>query len=420
VQTILHLMRAEMRRLGKSPSVPLLWLAFPIALSLIFYLAFGSMGTSSTGIPKGKLLVVDRDGSVASGIFKQALEREPMADFLTPVPWENEARITQQFRANAASAAIVIPAGLQDSLLAGGRIEFVFTTNPRQSVRPQMIEAILDSFFEIANYALIEVRGALDLLRDVAGDAVDRSSVLAISGAFYDSSLRLQKFEQLRNLDVDVIRPAPREKHPSRSGGASSFFTYFMPGLLLFSMLMVGEGFEKRFFHDVAQGRARRMAASPVPRRLSMLAEGFSILAGTLLCAAVLLIASRFLFHVRLRQPLGLLLFLTGFGFLVVGLLKSLYARAKSERAAGTIAGVVILMNTLVGGGFVPVEFFASGVQPFAQWTPVGCTSQGLLELLARNRGIAEVVPMLLRTWGWAIGLCLLAFLLGRKSHARV
>jgi len=423
MQTIAHLVRAEMRRLGKSPSVPLLWLAFPIALALIFYLAFGSMGTSSSGIPKGKLLVVDHDGTVASGIFKQSLEREPMSDFMIPVPWEDEGRIPQQFRANAASASLVIPAGLQDSLLSGGRIDLAFTTNPRQSVRPQMIEAMLGSFFEIANHALGEVRGALDMVRDMADQADtanERASVLAISGAFYDSRLRLEKLGELANLKVTVVRPNPDEKHPSRAGGASSFFTYFMPGLLLFSMMMVGEGFEKRFFHDVAQGRARRIAAAPVPRRVTLLAEGFSILVGALICAGILLLASRLLFHVRLREPLTMTLFLLGFGVVVVGLLKTLYARAKSERAAGTIAGVVILMNSLVGGGFVPVEFFAQGMQPFARWTPVGCTSQGLLDVLARNRDLVDVAPMLVRTWGWGLGLCLLAFLLGRRAHARV
>jgi len=420
MRTLAHLIRAEMRRLGKSPSVPLLWLAFPIALALIFYLAFGSMGSSGGGLPKGKLLLVDHDNSIASGVFKQAMEQEPMSDFMVPVPWADEARIPQQFRANSASAALVIPAGMQDSLLNGGRIDLTFTTNPRQSVRPQMIEAMLGSFIEIANHALHEVRGAIDMIKDLPNETDERATVLAISGAFYDAGPRLEKLGQLADLDVNVIRPTPEEKHPSRTGGASSFFTYFMPGLLLFSMLMVGEGFEKRFFHDVVQGRARRIAASPVPRRLALTAEGISILAAALVCAVILLLASRFLFSVRLREPLAMTLFLVGFGVVVVGLLKALYARAKSERAAGTIAGVVILMNTLVGGGFVPVEFFAAGAQPFARLTPVGCTSQGLLEILARNRDLVDVTPLLLRTWAWGLGLCLLAFLLGRRAHARV
>ena len=60
--------RSELRRLSKTPSVPLLWLAFPLGLSLIEYGAFGHLG-GGTGLPKGTLLLVDRDGSALSGIL---------------------------------------------------------------------------------------------------------------------------------------------------------------------------------------------------------------------------------------------------------------------------------------------------------------------------------------------------------------
>src|SRR6185436_15634271 len=78
---LLHLLRSDFRRLMKTPSVPLLWLAFPIVLSVIEYGAFGSIGSNSSGMPKGTLLVVDRDRSTASNFLVGALERPPLSDF---------------------------------------------------------------------------------------------------------------------------------------------------------------------------------------------------------------------------------------------------------------------------------------------------------------------------------------------------
>ena len=57
----------------------ILWTAFPLLLSGIIALTFGSQ---ASGTPKVRLLVEDRDGGLLSGVVVSALESEQSAEFL--------------------------------------------------------------------------------------------------------------------------------------------------------------------------------------------------------------------------------------------------------------------------------------------------------------------------------------------------
>ena len=122
MQTFRHLLLSDLRRLRKTPSVPLLWLAFPIALAAIEYGAFGQLGRGASGLPKGELLVADEDRTILSGVLAQSLQREPLSDFFTVVMLDTSTVIEQQLRDNRGSAALRIPAGFQDSVLAGAPV----------------------------------------------------------------------------------------------------------------------------------------------------------------------------------------------------------------------------------------------------------------------------------------------------------
>jgi ABC-type multidrug transport system permease subunit len=415
---MLHLLRSYLHRLAKTPSVPLLWLAFPIVISLIEYAAFGSIG-GPTGLPRGTLLLVDHDRSLVSGLLRSALQREPLSDFFSIATEDDTTRIRRWFETDDATAALVVPAGLQDSIIQGGQALLTYTPNPRQSIRPQMIEASLETFFEVSSRLVHEAEAPLKLIRSMPEDALNRESFLTVSAAFYDVGQDLRRLTELPNLEVEVERPAPKEPHPSRRGGSLNFFTYFMPGLLLFSLLMVGEGFEKRFFDDRRRGLARRIHVAPIPRHRVLLAESMALFLGILVCAVVVLGLGVTLLEIRPRQPAVLAAVLFGFTLVVIGLVKSLFARARSERAASTLASVVILLSTLVGGGFAPVEVFAEGVQPLARLTPVGAASQAMIDALVHGKSLAETGRNVAVTWAWGVGLCGLAFALSRRAHVR-
>lgn len=418
--SFLHLLRTELRRLGKTPSVPLLWLSFPIVLSLIEYAAFGQIGSSATGLPKGTLLYVDEDRSFVSGFLGGALEREPLSDFFDVVKIDTTAVIEEMLADNEGSAALVVPAGFADSVLQGSRAELFYTPNPRQLIRPQMIDASLKTFLEIGNRFLHEADTATEELRalvDVDGTP-PRDMVLRVAGSFYDASRRFEKLGELGDLDVKVERPRPKEKDAVKEGKIN-FFAYFLPGLSLFSLLLIGQGFEGRFFHARQQGITRRVAAAPVSRLTVLLAESTGIYAGTLAAGVIILGIGVLVFRIEMRQPLVVVATFLGFGFFVVGFVKTLYGRARSKRSAETVATVAVLLTTLVGGGLAPVEMYSETVRPLALATPVGCASQAMLDALVHGRDFAAAAAHVLGIWAWGVAFCVLGFLVSWRPRGQ-
>jgi hypothetical protein len=164
MSAFLHLLRADWRRVVKTPSVLLVWLAFPLLLSLIEYAAFGQLNKSSTGLPRGMLLFVDRDRSTASGGLATMLQRDPMSDFFEVTKVDSSELADRRLTDNEGSASLLVPMGFQDSLLAGGPVELVLTPNPREYIRPPMVDRA-HHLLEIGN-RLLRVRcGARDAAR---------------------------------------------------------------------------------------------------------------------------------------------------------------------------------------------------------------------------------------------------------------
>jgi ABC-type multidrug transport system permease subunit len=422
VHDFLHLLKSDWRRLTKTPSVPLLWLAFPILLSLVEYAAFGQLGKSSTGLPKGTLLVVDRDRSTVSGGLQAMLQREPMTDFFTMVKVDTMPVADRRLLDNEGTASLLIPPQLEDSLLSGGAMELVLTPNPREMIRPAMVDAALSTFFEIVNRFLHESDAALGRLGGLQGRDSEppREEIMSLAGEFYDASRRFEKLGRLRDLELKVIRPTPKPGGALQSGGSNfNFFAFFLPGLTLMSAFFVAQGFERRNFRTRLAGMARRVSASPVQPVTIFAAESASILLAVLLAALLLLAFGALLFHIPLQQPGLLALTLLGFGLFAVGLLKTLYGGSRNLRTAETVGSVVIMLSMMLGGAFAPVEIYAEGMRQIAVRSPVGCASSAMVDALVHGKSLAEAAPHVLGIWIWAVALCGTGILFSRRSHAR-
>lgn len=421
MRAFFHLLAADFRRLFKAPSVPLLWLAVPLALSAIEYGAFGQIGRTPSGLPKGTLLVVDRDRSISSGFFTQSLQREPMSDFMDVVRADSTRSYEKKLADNDASAVLIVPHGFQDSVLASGRVALTYIPNPRQEIRPKMIDASLRTFLEIGNRFLHEARDALAILRPrVAADKTpSRADVLLMTGAFYDAGTRFEKLGELSNLEIKMQRPPRKDRSAAVSGDSVNFFAYFLPGLLLFSLLMVAQGFERRQFVLRERGLGRRITAAPVSAGIVIAAHAGGVLCAALAVGLVILTLGRLLFHIELREPAVIGLVLLGFALYAVGLMKALYGAARTKRAAETLGSVVVLLSTLIGGGFAPIEIYSAGVRPFASMTPVGCASTSLVNAIVHGQSLAETGFYVGGMWLWAAALCAAGLALSWRAHAR-
>jgi ABC-type multidrug transport system permease subunit len=80
---------------------------------------------------------------------------------------------------------------------------------------------------------------------------------------------------------------------------------------------------------------------------------------------------------------------------------------ARSDRTAAFVGTAVVLVISLLGGSFVPVDQYPAFIRPLATLVPNGAAQQAIVSVL-RGRGLADVAGLVATTWLWsglAIGL---------------
>ncbi len=92
-----------------------------------------------------------------------------------------------------------------------------------------------------------------------------------------------------------------------------------------------------------------------------------------------------------------------------------------SERQGDTVTTIVIIVWSLLGGAFVPLEQMPAFLRPFSESTLVYWATNAFNTLILRSGGIADILPNLgvLFATG-AVFLVVGAAVLGRRIRAGV
>lgn len=126
----------DLRRRLADPAALIMWFGIPLAIGgLILALSSGGDGAG----PRGRMLIVNEDGSFVSGLLAGAAGQGPLGELfdVTQVDRDEGRRIVD---AGEASALLILPAGLQEAVLGEGTAEIRLVTNPAQRILPGMIE----------------------------------------------------------------------------------------------------------------------------------------------------------------------------------------------------------------------------------------------------------------------------------------
>ena len=134
----MHLLWTVLRRdrLGVA-----LFAVVPIVFLTIFGLAFGGLGSNDVSI---KIAVLDLDQSIQSKMLIQAVEDESKHLKLIKLSGTDAAAATSTVRNGTYPAAVIIPKGFGESLLATGAIlplELIF--DPSNPIAPSLAQGTL-------------------------------------------------------------------------------------------------------------------------------------------------------------------------------------------------------------------------------------------------------------------------------------
>jgi len=416
MRAILIIAAHQIRRVIRNPGLILLLLAIPLTLAVMEYGAFGR--TAAAGkLPPTKVLFLDEDDTLASGAVPQVFSGGPAKDFfeLAQVPSRDEA--ARMFKRGQASALIVVPKGFQDALLAGKRCELVFYANPIQSIGPEIARSMIEMTVLIGNglYAqALEPIGRIKALFDQNRDPTS-AEVAAISQGFFEAGRRLGGFQALGDLKVNVQRPGEAEARTGFGNDPKMFFAYVFPGLVVFALMFIAQSLAMRLLRDRVNGLQRRIVMAPVSPASVVMGGVVYLVTGLLALLVALALIGAIIFRIQLRDPVSLVAIGLGFAVFAAGLHLLSGSLAKSDRSAGFVGSVVVLVLSLLGGTFVPAETYPPFLRAVAAMVPNGAAQQGFIDVLVHRVPLADLGGRLGVTWAWGLVTMALAVYFERR-----
>jgi ABC-2 type transport system permease protein len=293
------------------------------------------------------------------------------------------AKAEEQFNQRHVSAVLVIPPEFDLEHLQQGSV----TLELRQ--QPNNMNAM------IAQRAVLAVISRAGSAVDIANSSVAAAAQLRPFGsaseqqAYFDGSL-----EQAQSLLADApdriavsegSTPAQIEYDPRANSSAGQLITWVFIPLI---------GLSELFAYERQKGTLRRIMTTPTGK-------------GTYLFGTVFGQVVIGLVQMSLLVGFGILFMKLNWGHDPAGLAVMLAAGALAAAALGTMLGTFVktpaqasglsvllgMVMALLGGCWYPLELFPTAVQHAVKVLPTTWAMQGLLDLVARGRGLVDILP---------------------------
>ncbi len=365
------LLRLELLRRLRDPVSLISWFAIPFVMIILMLAAFGP---SSGGMPKVKVLVVDHDGSLISGLLSSALGAPQMAEILEAqtVDEEEGRRLMQD---GEASLMVEIPAGFGEAYLDNQEVTLAVHRNPQEEILP----AIGEDVIRVLADGGAMIRGVLAPLQDgtlMSFDSKpDLAQVTALSTRIYKlldepAATKLADYQKLT-----VERQSPGEE---KEFTKSEIVGWFAPGMVAMALLFMCNGQSQEIQEDLNEGRLARAWSYPTAPTLTVMVKAAALILSSALTALLLVVAfaaflgwnpgnvAMFVVH----------LFATAAAF--TGLALFLRSLTRNPEAGGAAASGVMVGMGFLGGCFMPVVFLPSFLRTFADFIPTGWAVQGM------------------------------------------
>jgi ABC-type multidrug transport system permease subunit len=405
----------HLKRIARSPGLILLLMAIPLTLAGIEYAAFAPAAASGK-LPPIKVLVLDEDRTFASSAVPRLIGSGPLADYIELDTTADVPSARRSLQRGQASALLVVPQGFQQALFDRRTAEIRFVPNPAQTISPEIVRSMLEMLTAITNGLLARAQAPLDAINKVV--AADRppteDEVAEISRGFFRAGQQLQILNQLQNLTVDVKRPSGTTQG-FEFRGASSFFAYIFPGLVMFGLMFISQALATRLMRDREAGLQRRIAIAPASRAAILAGGAFYLFVALTVVLVLLALIGSLVFRLKLTSPGTLLVIALGFAFFATGLQLLVISMARSDAGAQAVAGALIMILSLLGGAFVPLESYPPVLRAIGELLPNGAAHQAFIDVLVRQKMLGEILRPVAIIFTWALAFTAVAVTLERR-----
>ncbi len=354
-------------------------LLFFIILPVFFTFLLAGGTPSGDEDPRIRLLVVDEAQTTISEQIIGELEKSTAVR--PEVVTRGEAM--DQFDQRRASAVFIIPAGVDVESLQSGSAEVEMLQQPNNLNATIAERTVLTAIRRVSS----AVSAAQNAVRQ--REAKQPFATEAEKQAYFESSLELaQNIQADSPQRVTVIEGATSdaiEYDPRANSSAGQLITWvFIP---LF-------GISALFAYERQQGTLRRLLTTPSRKATFLLGTISGQVAMALI--QMLLLVGFGIWVMKLNwghEPLALFIILLTSALAAAAFGTLMGTFVKTEGQATGLSIMFGMVMALMGGCWYPLELFPTAIQNAVKILPTTWAMQGMLDLVLRGKGLADILP---------------------------
>ena len=346
MKIILQIGWKDLRVIFRDRAALILMLVAPFVLTVAMGLVTGSLGSSTSGIDKVSLVVVNLDQGDIGNKLVEVLKSPELSQLLAVEESSDVAAARDLVDTNKTAAVIIIPVGFtasvipQDGQAAAAVKQIEVYKNPSRTIGASIVQSIVDEFLNQVETRTISGQVAVEQL--VASGLVPAQQVAQAAN---------QVRTQLVN-DPSVLQTLTINTKQASASGETNLLMYLAPGFaLLFLMYTVSLG-GKSLLTERQEGTLTRLMTTPIQPSQVLVGKMTGTYMVGLAQMTILIGASALLLGLTWGDPLALVVLLitavaaaTGWGMLLASL-------SNNPSQVSTYGMAMTLLFGLVGGSF--------------------------------------------------------------------
>ncbi len=361
----------------------------PVVFTIMFGFAFGGFGGGNED-PRLPVGFVDRDTGRLSASLQSLLAE---SDVIRIVPLEGNdaepAQVDKQVRDEDLAAAVVVPAGYSQRLLAGAWMALDVVVDPASTAGTTAQTEIQTAVTRLAG-SVEAARLSADAYARQASFAGESDRQTFVLDAL-DQALLAWKNPAL-TVEVSQSGAAAAEQQGAGSQVMESGFSHTSPSMMVqFAIAgLIGAG--SILVVERKSGALRRLLTTAISRTEIIFGHYLAMVVMIFGQLLILVAFGQLALHVPyVRQPLATLLVMvaTALWTAALGLLIGTLAKSDDQVTIFSLVAMFVLAG--VGGAWVPLEFTGQTFQAIGHLLPTAWAMDGFENLVIRGMGLESV-----------------------------
>jgi len=313
-----------------------------------------------------------------------------------------------------------VPKGFSDSLVAGSPTRLELIKNPAQSVYPQIVEEYV-SVLALLGTTASRILG--EPMREIRGQT---NSTASAPQDFFVSRVSVDIGHRLRGVTRYGFPPAIRleketkegEKEESSGSAPFTIALFVLPGMAAFSLLTLAITGMSDLRREEAMGTLSRQFTSPIGPWTAILGKVLSTMVLALGCIVILSLVAVF-WGGRGISPLGFVVLSIVFAWAATGFATLLQAVFESERAGTAFGSIAVMVMSMLGGSFIPLQSLPAFARAVAPFTLNYWANEGFRKLLFDGASLPDLATNLAILTGVGAAFTIAAVPLIRRRFLR-